>query len=62
MVVAAMLAGGYVLIEVVSDDVKELAPYIFSHRIMLSPKGKSVVKSNEEAIEKIVMSVEVPVA
>ena len=47
---------------VVPDDVKELAPYVFSHRIMLSPKGKSVVKSNEEAIEKIVMSVEVPVA
>lgn len=47
---------------VVPDDIKELAPYVFSHRIMLSPKGKSVVKSNEEAIEKIVMNVEVPVA
>lgn len=47
---------------VVPDDVKELAPYVFSHRIMLSPKGKSVVSGNEEAIEKVVMNVEVPVA
>ncbi len=47
---------------VVPDDIKELAPYVFSHRIMLSPKGKSVVLGNEEAIEKIVTSVEVPVA
>lgn len=47
---------------VVPDDIKELAPYVFSHRIMLSPKGKSVVWGNEEAIEKVVASVEVPVA
>lgn len=47
---------------VVPDDVKELAPYVFSHRIMLSPKGKSVVSGNEEAIRKIVMQVEVPLA
>lgn len=46
---------------IVPDDVKELAPYVFSHRIMLSPKGKSVVSGNEEAIEKIVKNVEVPV-
>lgn len=47
---------------VVPDDVKELAPYVFSHRIMLSPKGKSVVSNNEEAIKNVVMNVEVPVA
>ncbi len=47
---------------VVPDDVKELAPYVFAHRIMLSPKGKSVVASNEEAIKNVVMNVEVPVA
>ena len=47
---------------VVPDDIKLLAPYVFSHRIMLSPKGKSIVKNNEEAIEKIVMNVEVPIA
>lgn len=47
---------------VVPDDIKELTPYVFSHRVMLSPKGKSVVSGNEEAIEKVVMSVEVPVA
>ncbi len=46
---------------VVPDDIKELAPYVFSHRIMLSPKGKSVVVSKEEAIAKIVSMVEVPV-
>lgn len=47
---------------VVPDDIKKLAPYVFSHRIMLSPKGKSVVSGNEEAIERVVLSVEVPVA
>lgn len=47
---------------VVPDDIKELAPFVFSHRIMLSPKGKSVVSGNEEAIEKVVMNIEVPVA
>ena len=47
---------------VVPDDVKELAPYVFSHRIMLSPKGKSVVANNEDAIKNVIMNVEVPVA
>ncbi len=47
---------------VIPDDVKELAPYVFAHRIMLSPKGKSIVSGKEEAIQKIVMSVEVPIS
>lgn len=47
---------------VVPDDVKELAPFVFSHRIMLAPKGKSIVANNEEAIRKVVMNVEVPIA
>lgn len=38
---------------VLPDDVKKLAPYVFAHRIILTSKGKTVVASNEEAIEKL---------
>lgn len=43
------------------DDIKFLAPYVFGHRIMLTPKGKSVVQSTEEAIDRVVSMVAVPV-
>ncbi len=46
---------------VLPDDVKTLAPYVFAHRIMLTPKGKSVVESQEDAIVKLVNTVAVPV-
>lgn len=46
---------------VLPDDVKELAPYVFSHRIMLTSKGKSAVSDNEQAIREILKMVMVPV-
>ncbi len=46
---------------VLPDDVKLLAPYVFSHRIILTPKGKSVVADNEEAVRRLLESVNVPI-
>ncbi len=46
---------------VVPDDVKKLAPYVLSHRIMLNPKGKSLVTDNEGAIKYLLLQVKVPV-
>ncbi len=46
---------------VLPDDVKFLAPYVLSHRIILSSKGKSMVKNAEGAITQLLCSVEVPV-
>lgn len=46
---------------VIPDDVKLLAPYVLAHRILLTPKGKSVVSDNEEAIRRILKNVVVPV-
>lgn len=46
---------------VLPDDVKELAPYVFSHRIILTAKGKSVVEDSEHAIMKLLNKIVVPV-
>ncbi|MBQ4284123.1 MAG: MoxR family ATPase [Lachnospira sp.] len=46
---------------VLPDDVKMLAPYVFAHRIMLTPKGKSMVANNEEAVRKLLENVAVVV-
>ncbi len=46
---------------VVPDDIKDLAPYVLSHRIILTPKGKSLVSDNEEAIRRLLQNVMVPV-
>lgn len=46
---------------VLPDDVKELAPYVFSHRIILTAKGKSVVEYSEHAIMKLLNKIVVPV-
>ena len=46
---------------VIPDDIKELAPYTFSHRIILTPKGKSIVSNNEEAIKRLIENIIVPV-
>ncbi|MBQ9140894.1 MAG: MoxR family ATPase, partial [Lachnospiraceae bacterium] len=46
---------------VVPDDIKDLAPYVLSHRIILTPKGKSLVSDNEEAIRKLLQNVIVPI-
>lgn len=45
---------------VVPDDIKELAPYVLAHRMILTPKGKSVVATNEEAIDRILQTIAVP--
>ena len=44
---------------VVPDDIKKLASYVFAHRIILTPKGKTMVKDNVEAIEKLMKFVTV---
>ena len=46
---------------VVPDDIKMLAPYVFAHRIILTPKGKSLVENNDEAIDRVIKKVNVPV-
>lgn len=46
---------------VLPDDVKFLAPYTFAHRIILTPKGKSMVADNEEAVRRLIDSVAVVV-
>ena len=46
---------------VIPDDIKDLAPYVLSHRIILTPKGKSLVADNEEAIRRLLDNVFVPV-
>lgn len=46
---------------VLPDDVKVLAPYVFSHRIMLTSKGKSAMSDNEQAIREVLNQVMVPV-
>lgn len=46
---------------VIPDDIKELVPYVFSHRIILTPKGKSVAGSNEAVLRQVLEKVEVPI-
>ncbi|MBR1765179.1 MAG: MoxR family ATPase [Ruminococcus sp.] len=45
---------------VVPDDVKDVMVSVLAHRMILSPKGKSVFASNEEALEQIALNVEAP--
>ncbi|MGN0639049.1 MAG: AAA family ATPase [Huintestinicola sp.] len=54
----AMISGrGYVI----PDDVKLLAPYVLAHRIILTPKGRSVCATPEGAVAKLLTEVPVPV-
>ncbi|MGN1137402.1 MAG: AAA family ATPase, partial [Oscillospiraceae bacterium] len=53
---ALVMGRGYVI----PDDIKMLAPYVLSHRIMLSAKGKSAFGSAEKVIEKIISETTVP--
>ncbi len=46
---------------VLPDDIKFLAPYVFAHRIILTPKGKSMVVNTEEAVRRLLDSVAVVV-
>lgn len=45
---------------VLPDDIKVLAPYVLSHRIILTPKGKSVLGTTEGAILKLLEDIPVP--
>lgn len=45
---------------VLPDDVKFLVPYVLSHRLLLSPKGKSVMETTENALEHVLRNVAVP--
>lgn len=58
------MAKAYALIKgrdfVLPDDIKLLAPYVLSHRIILTPKGKSVLGNTEEAIRKLLSDITVP--
>lgn len=46
---------------VIPDDIKLIAPYVLVHRIILTPKGKAALGSNEAAVESILNTVAVPV-
>ncbi|MBR1862340.1 MAG: MoxR family ATPase [Lachnospiraceae bacterium] len=48
---------GYIL----PDDVKFLAPFVFGHRLMLSPQGKSRYGNGQEMIRALIEKLEVPV-
>jgi len=45
---------------VTPEDIKELAPFVFEHRLILSMEG-SIRKKPEEVVEEILNSIEVPV-
>lgn len=59
------MAKAYALVKgrsfVLPDDIKELAPFVLSHRIILTPKGKSLVNDNESAIRRLMKDIFVPV-
>ncbi len=45
---------------VVPDDIKEMMTSVLSHRLMLSPKGKSAFESSEQVMNQIALSVTAP--
>ncbi len=45
---------------VIPDDIKTLAPYVLSHRLILTPKGKSACGDQAGAVAKILEGVRVP--
>jgi len=42
------------------EDIKELAPYVFEHRLILSMEG-SIRKKPQDVVEEILNSIDVPV-
>ncbi|MCR4617628.1 MAG: MoxR family ATPase [Lachnospiraceae bacterium] len=46
---------------VLPDDIKFLAPYVFGHRLILSPQGKSRWGDGFKAVKAVADSVEVPI-
>ena len=64
--IALMRAGqAYALIQgreyVIPDDIKHLAPYVFSHRIILKPEAKYGGVETEELVRSLLEKVPVPV-
>ena len=45
---------------VVPDDVRAIMPAVLSHRLMLSPKGKSAYSGSEEVMQAIAKTVSAP--
>ena len=45
---------------VLPDDIKFLAPFVLTHRIIISPKGKSVLGSPEEVLAQLLRTLTVP--
>lgn len=45
---------------VLPDDVKFLTPYVLSHRLILSPKGKSVMETPENTLSEVLRTLAVP--
>lgn len=45
---------------VIPDDIKAVAPYVLAHRIILSPKGKSIYHTAYRLVDEILDSVEIP--
>jgi MoxR-like ATPase len=46
---------------VIPDDVKVLAPYVLTHRIIISPQTRLRGRTTEEVIMEVVDQVPVPV-
>ena len=46
---------------VIPDDVKHIAVEVLAHRLMLSPKGKSIMKTGENVIKSLLETVPIPV-
>lgn len=45
---------------VTPDDIKTTAPYVLAHRIILSPKGKSIYHTSDKYVDEILNTVGVP--
>jgi MoxR-like ATPase len=46
---------------VLPDDVKHIAPYVLSHRLMISPQAQLRGRTSHQLITDIVTTVPVPV-
>lgn len=53
---AYVMGRGYVI----PDDIKALAPVVFPHRLILTPKGRASVGTSEGMIEKLLGEIKVP--
>ena len=61
LLVKRLATGNEILDYVIPDDVKLLAPYVLTHRIIISPQTRLRGRTPEEVMMEIVESVPVPV-